>query len=705
MNHVFGNESNRLEISGRDGHIVALRYGGKNLLLESRNAFALRLLVVATGEYRFLSAADFGDYCFDDNLCCWRQCAGYGALSVECRIGFDGRFFRFRPAVRNVPAEYWLDLIEMPQVVVRRQDELFWSHCGGCLAREPWLSEREFKQISFPAGGDLNMYPGSCQMQFFASWGKESGVYYAADDYSHSTKDLELSPEEEGRIRLRIECTWGEAGTGGTAELPFDLILGGFFGDWQDACEIYREWVKNDPAMERKITLPEWMKESPVVVVYPVCGNGSIRPEANRFQPYDRAFPRIKELAEALDSPILVHLMRWDHNGPWLPPYHWPPVGDVESFFRFRDLLHESGNYLGVYGSGTSYTRKSKINDYSDEANFERENLSRHMARGPKGEIDASICSMLREGHDMCISEEWCRNVLREQVRLAAENGIDFFQLLDQNHGSASFTCYSREHHHPPLPGVWQTEVMVNLLDELNEEIRRVGSNMILGAENAAAGPYIAALPLNDIREPLVYGCGVPATAYVFHRYCNNFFGNQAGAWENLDCSACPDNLQFRLAGGFVRGELLSLTLRDSGEIDWGAAADWDRPAPKQEPVLRLLKTFNRLRRSYAQFLADGEMRKPFAEIQCGEYVLTFTRKHLREDERFPALSQATWLAPDGSGAQFVVNFREQPESAQVIPSGPCTVEQDGNRTEHVGAFRLEMAPLSVAIILFNPSR
>ena len=702
MNPVFGNESARLEISGRDGHIVALQYGGENLLLESSAAFALRLLEVATGEYRFFSSADFTHYSFIGNFSRWTGCAGYADLTVECKISFDGRFFRFRPAVSNIPPEFWVDLIEMPQVVVRYENELFWSHCGGCLAREPWLSERKFKQIGFPGDSDLNIYPGSCQMQFFASWGKKYGLYFAADDYSHSTKDLELSPDGGGRIRLRMECTWGEAGMGGTAVLPFDLVLGGFSGDWQDACEIYRDWVKKDPGMERKITLPKWLDESPVVVVYPVCGNGTIAPEPNRFQPYDRAFPRIKELSEALDSPIMVHLMRWDHNGPWLPPYHWPPVGDIEAFFRFRDLLHESGNYLGLYGSGTSYTRKSKINDYSDEDCYQCENLERHMARGPKGEVDAGICKDLRDGHDMCISEAWCRDVLREQVRLAAENGIDFFQLFDQNHGSESFTCYSRDHHHPPLPGVWQTEVMVKFIDELNEEIREVGSKMILGAESAAAGPYIAGLPFNDIRESLVYGSTVPSTAYVFHRYCNNFFGNQAGAWENIDCLACPDNLQYRLACGFVRGELLSFTLRDSGEIDWGAAADWDRPAPKQEPLLRLVKIFNRLRRSYAQYLADGEMRKSFASIQCEEYVLTVTRKHLRVEELFPALPHATWLAPDGTGAQFIVNFREQPERSLVNPAGPCTLLQGENTRKCEVEFTLKMPPLSVAILLFN---
>ena len=238
----------------------------------------------------------------------------------------------------------------------------------------------------------------------------------------------------------------------------------------------------------------------------------------------------------------------------------------------------------------------------------------------------------------------------------------------------------------------------VSFIDEMNNAIQDVGSEMILGAENAAPGPYIAGLPFNDIRNPYAYGKSVPAAPYVFHQYCNNFMGNQVGSWQEIDCIASPENLQFRLAYGFVRGEMLSLSLRDSGEIDWGVAADWSKPPPKQGPILELVRKLNHLRRTYPKFLADGEMQKAFAQIDCGDYII----KYFYGEESHPALLQSSWLAQDESGAQFVVNFRDQIERALITLSRPCTLLQGETRSNQSGEFDLKMPPLSVAILFFK---
>ena len=34
-----------------------------------------------------------------------------------------------------------------------------------------------------------------------------------------------------------------------------------------------------------------------------------------------------------------------------------------------------------------------------------------------------------------------------------AKAGVDYIQLLDQNHGGTPYFCYSRKHNHPPVPG------------------------------------------------------------------------------------------------------------------------------------------------------------------------------------------------------------------------------------------------------------
>ncbi len=697
MNLSFGNDCLKLRLSSADGRIESLSCHGTELACPAPGMFALRMYSHESGEYRFFQASEFPVFSEENGMLTWSGHREFPSFSVQCRISFDGRFFRFRPRLNHIPQGLWADLIEMPQVNVPAENEIFWPHGIGCLVREPWKSNRKFHQAGFPGNSDPCIYPGSASVQFLAAYGKQYGLYYAADDTTHAVKTMEIGPKAENSVRLRMECSCDADGMKPSFELPYDLILGAFEGDWMDACEIYRHWMQKDPALKRDFALPGWLDESPVVIIYPVCGNGEISAEPNRFLPYEKNFARIQELAEALDSPILVLLMRWDHNGPWMPPYYWPPVGGEESFCAFRDLLHNAGHRIGLYGSGTMYTRESKIHDFNNEKEYQERGLEKFMARGPDGQIEAKICSNLRKGTELCIAENWCVDVMCDQVQLAAEHKVDFFQILDQNHGGESFVCYARNHNHPPLPGVWQTRAMTGLIEKMRKRADSTGNRMLIGCENVAAAPYIAQMPFNDTRDPIVYGKEVPAVPYLFHEYANNFFGNESSAWADIRCLECPDNLQLRMAMSFVRGEYLTFTLRDSGELDWGAAADWNAPAPEQKPLLLLGKQFNAFRRRYRKFLMYGKMHKPFVRIECGEYEVKLKR---RDSEFYPTVPSGSFLASDGEKAQFLVNFRARPERIRLYSGIPFTLENDSQTVRFTGDAEIELPALSCSILL-----
>ena len=286
-----------------------------------------------------------------------------------------------------------------------------------------------------------------------------------------------------------------------------------------------------------------------------------------------------------------------------------------------------------------------------------------------------------------------------EQVKLVAEHGVDFFQILDQNHGGESFVCYARDHHHPPLPGVWQTRAMAKLIETMRRTAAATGNPLLIGCENVAAAPYVAQMPFNDRRNPLVYGQEASAVQYLFHEYANNFLGNESSAWETIRCADSPDNLQLRLAMSFVRGEYLSFTLRDSGEIDWGAAADWSAPAPEQQPLLTLAKQCNAFRRKYRKFLLHGTMQKPSVRLECGWYELKLRK---RDSEFLPLVPTGAFRAPDGEEAQFLVNFRNRPEPVRLRSDRPFTLETGKSRTQFpAGENALELPPLSCGVLLF----
>ena len=693
MSILFKSSSLTLSVDEKNGAVQNIISEGE-LLAGASEMFTLRMLEKSTGDFRTFSMKDFPRFSCTGNTLCYKGNQEFPDWEIGCRIRTDGESLRLKSFMRNVPDSLQIDLVEMPHICVPYENEILWPFGMGCFIRDPQKSKRPYHQYGFPYM-NYCVYPGVGSVQFYASFGKKRNLYYAADDFGHNPKTIECGPREENFVRLRMECTFD-----GKTECPYELVLRGFSGDWMDACEIYREQIKNDPVLKRDFPLPEWLEDSPVVIIYPVRGDQHIKDIPNRFLPYESAFPRIQELAEALDSRIMVLLMRWDKNGPWMPPHYWPPVGGTESFCKYRDLLHKEGHLIALYGSGTSYTRKSLISDFSDEEEFQSKHLDRFMTRGPKGEIEGNVCASFRYGTELCISEDWSIKTMCEEIEAAAEHGVDFYQILDQNHGAQSFACYSKEHHHPSYPGKWQTEAMQKLIAKMRQTAHDAGRDTLIGCENVPAEPYLAQMPINDTRDPMMFGRPVPVIPYLFHHITNNFMGNESGAWNTIDCLACPDNLLFRMAMSFVRGELLSLVLRDSGEIDWGAAADWKKPAPEPAPFLKFAKELNFLRKKYRQYLLHGMMCKPHARIRCKEYELVLK---CRENEIFPLLPDGTFRASDGTAAQFIVNPSKETQSFHAETNKPCTLVCGNEKRTFTADFEAEIPPLSAAVIFSEP--
>lgn len=664
-----------LSLSPKNGAVVGLRRASAELLAKSERAFVLRFLK-RDGSFVSVDDSAFAKFSFGGNRAKWTECAAVNGLEFSVEVKSANGEFRFRPRVDGIPDGFLLDYIESPRVCVPLKNELLSPWSEGMLVLEREKRNRKRLHLEFPDKLRTGYFPGICQMQFMASYSGKGGVYFAADDYASSTKVLEFAQDAPEVVGLRIESACGTESPSSTYVQPFDIVLRTFEGDWTAACEIYRQWVKNDPSMKSPIPHPKWLDESPVTIIYPVCGDRAVSAKPNKFIPYENAFPRVMELAKGFDSKVMALLMRWDHNGPWLPPYYWPPVGGEQSLRKYRDLLHGEGHLIGLYGSGTAYTMTSKFNSYSGVERYKKEALGGLMVRGPKGERAQGNCTYIRESEAFCVAQKRSREILERELMIQAREKIDFAQFFDQNMGCTSPICYAADHGHPAVPGAWQTKAMRDFLDELNAKIRASGSEMILGTEGAAAGPYVSALPFNDMRDTCVRLSGepVPAYQYVYHVYINNFMGNQCNDWWNIKHDKCPDNLQFRIAQAFSAGEMLTVVLRDDGSIDWCAAADWNVAPPAQEPVIALIKNLNAARKKYPQYLMRGEMVKPPLEVECGKYTIHY-RDRIGE---YPEISTSAWRETNGKIMQFFVNFRAQPVKCRI------------------GGEEVEIAPLSV---------
>jgi hypothetical protein len=543
------------------------------------------------------------------------------------------------------------------------------------LREASWLA---YQPVEYPNHGCCGYYPGNAQMQFFAFSRKEEVLYLAAHDPFHTTKELEFCPYGGG-IRLIIRVFPG-AIPAGSYELPYPMVMGILEGDWQTAATRYREWIESGEVhLPPKLTISQgqkWLEDSPVVVIYAVTGEGHHAGPTmpNEFFPFINGLPVIERLGQEFESRILTLLMHWEGTAPWSPPYVWPPKGGEDGLRRFSEELHAKNHLLGVYCSGLAWTNRSNTGDggYNQEAKLQREGLLKYMCRGPTGEYECKVCNgeSIRFGYDICAATEFAREVMSAEAVKIASVGVDYIQLFDQNLGGAAYQCYDTAHGHPGAPGPWQVRAMNSLIGEVLGRLKKAGyPEVILGCEAAAAECFISHLPLNDLRFNMgfYYGRPVPAYAFVFHEYTSNFMGNQVEASVVIDEKTSPHNLMLRMAYSFCAGDLLTVVLKNKGEIHWSWCTKWDVPPPPQEPLTEFIRHLNGWRKGMGKpFLLFGRMEKtvPFTGPQ--QLPLRLNSGSFETDLNYSTVLASRWISSDGRDAQFFVNYSNTEQAVQL---------------------------------------
>lgn len=709
---VLNTADSTLRLSATDGSVDSMLIMDKEINLHSGQLFTIGLRD-RNADLHIFSSKDFScgkkvvaprhivfNY-FDHSEC--------GTLEVSIEIRSDASSFRFRPTIKNVPSDFKLEWIDTPQITVPGGGQIFWPHAEGVLIDHPELREispwSRYHVLGFlglndeEAYSEGGYYPGMCQMQFL-SWQKNGVcIYFGAHDSEHGTKAVEYVPENNGDCRFSLQTFCGDT----VDYIPsFDYVLKGMPGDWMDACSSYRDWIRHDTALPAKGMLPEMVDRSPVVVIHPVRGIGDDKGKmncGNEYFPYENAMPYIRKYSELFDSCILSLLMHWEGTAPWAPPYVWPPFGGQDMLADYGKQLHAEGHYLGVYCSGSAWTQKSCIVDYSRERECEEQNLYRHMIKGPHGDINAVICNgdnSQRIGFDMCIAEEWTRRTLKEELLKLTEADIDYAQFFDQNLGGAFHTCYATTHRHPPVPGKWQTIAMKSLLEEMTADLKQKNSEMILGCEAAAADSYLKNLPFSDLRSCWNWSRGMPVPGYqfVFHEYVNNFMGNQCGISDVFDCQKSPENLLYRIAYAFNAGDLLSIVLKDAGRIHWGWGALWSMKEPEQEHVVTLIRNLNMHRKRNKEFLAYGRMEKPWTRIKGESFAL-----HLRDKKiLIDSFLHSAWTSPKMERGEIITNFCPGTQTVVLDFPANCLAYIDGCEV-HSGT-QLVLKPLDAICVI-----
>ena len=704
-------------IMDEQGSIESLVYFGKEFIGKKLPLFHLRLRKrevekdVYSADARIVQKKQVGD-AFEISF---SEFDGYD-LKVTVTVSIADAI-TWKIALQN-NTDYIIEWVGFPELAVPedliaqkgKARVLYGSNEGGISEN---VRIHKYVEPGYPSEGLMGLYPAIVETQFLAYYEKDgAGLYMGAHDRNGRLKAVDFHLLDDAFIKFHFRL-YAAIMPGTKYEMDYDMVWKFFSGDWQDAAEIYRAWFEqNLPegfiTIEKDKSLPDWYKDSFVVLTYPIRGTFDtdvIVP--NKLYPYKNALPHIDRISEALDSKLLVLLMQWEGTAPWAPPYVWPPFGGEEIFKDFIDAVHEKGHAFGVYCSGTGFTMKSNLMEYGEAERFNKENLAKVMCTAPDGSLpDSHICMAQRVGYDMCISQEFTKKTLLDETVKMVQSGIDYIQILDQNHGGTPYFCYSEEHGHPPVPGAWQVDEMKSFLNDLVKTAKEVaGRDILFGAESAAAETYIPYLRLSDNRFNLNYfgAWPTPVYSYIFHEYVNNFSGNGVCAEWICDREKSPEILLLRMAYSFIAGDLFTLVMTENGDIAWNWGFRDATDLPNQENIFKFVKDANGLRKRESKYLCFGKMIKG-ATVECKDYLF-YSYSYL-EPIDIPEIFSSSWQASDGTKATIIANHLEKASKFSMdlsLYGGGELFDANGNKlSETDGILEAEIQPLTAYIVKYR---
>lgn len=661
-----------------------------------------------------------------------------GGQSINARVKID--------SPKKEALTYWtidienntgrvLEWIDFPCVTVSTKlsgrpgsERLLWSRSSGILfdpgkERLPeTLQGDDIPGLTSEKGREIS-YPGIITAQLMACYNDKAGLYTAAYDPDGNLKII--APFQiENAVRLTYVHFRGHANK--QDSLPYPVVLGVFQGDWYAAAEIYRGWAQTQPWCKKPLprNTPSWWLDSPIVTTFLPRGqydckeNVSPNPD---YLPLSNSLPYLDRLSRELESPLVPVIYSWEKHAPWTGPDAFPPYGGAKEFRRFFAAVARRGWHGGVCANGTRWVTAHHKMGYDGSAYFREHNGEKTVCRHPDGKLWAQEWDATwRKSYACCAGQPRTKKMVLRQIKMLLEYGCDFLYFYDQNGGGESFSCYARNHNHPPYPGIWQIDAMKRLLEDTWTPLKKSGRKFALLPEGPAAEPFIPYYnTADDVRHQLYPLGGEPVSLYnfLYHEYIQNFDSN---CTEIND----PDALLLKTALACVRGDGLQIILREKGRINRGHQVMWERTLLDQESCITLMRRVNKLRRGKGKkYLVLGRMQPPVAVQNVPERLFTnegtteqlvHKKPILVKMYGFPAVLSGSWRSPDGLFSHVLVNYGREPQNPIISlkGTGPATVtvtmvEAGKSFTRQVtlpGDLSIPMPSLSVALIETVPS-
>lgn len=575
-----------------------------------------------------------------------------GGIELEwqgCPEGGPAAFRVVAKAIKKRSANSWewslhteglgpdwaLEDVTFPQVALRESAAsggVLYPGGPGEIYRDLWT--KGFQKWTRYGGGWASM---QFMAAFAAASGGQpaSGFYYAMHDPMGSTKEIVLQSRAAQRdVQLFFEHPVPNMNQpGNNYTLPGKAVWRLFQGDWFDAAQIYKAWVKSEaawwPGLEDGVRAdtPAWMRE---LCAWAQTGGAPAE-----------VLPVVKEFAAWLEVPVGFHWYNW-HQIPFDNdyPHYFPPK---EGFADAVRELQEANVFVMPYINGRLWDSRDR-----GAEDFEFTSLALPaVAKMEDGKpFVESYGSKESDGSDvklgvMCPTTPlWQKTIKDIVLRLHNECGVKGV-YIDQVAAATPVTCMDPGHGHPLGGGCWWNQGYWALLDTLREEM---GPDRMITTE-CNGEPFISKFDgyltwhwQTDGQVPVfpaIYGGAV------------QMFGRSYGGGETRD---------------------LALRMRAGEQLVFGEQIGWLDPrvamTPENGPFFKQAVQLRWLLRRY---FYEGEMARPpklSGEISTVKADWQWGGEHWVTTS---ALLAGAWVLPrEGKTALIFANVSDAPVTAEI---------------------------------------
>ena len=590
-------------------------------------------------------------------------------LQVEAVVRLDEELPVSRWTVRALaPGAHGIRRVHFPRVgnIARQpQERLAVPMWMGQLAADP----RALLSGKTGQGARLEWaYPGLLSLQCLAFYAEPgTGLYLAASDTAAFRKTFVMFGDKAGSVGCEtVHLPEQRELSALDWQLPYEVVLGSFGGDWVTAAEQYRAWATNQTwATQSRLArgvVPGWITNTALWLW-------------NRGRS-DAVLTPAVALQQRLKLPVSV-FWHWWHGCSYDAgfPEYLPPREGTEEFKRATAAAHDHDVRALVYMNQRLWGMTTK--SWSDEG------AERYAVKGLDGKIQPEIYNTFTRQAcaAMCMGTEfWRHKYAGLAERAVLDLGVDGI-YMDQ--ACTSLACYDPSHGHPRGGGTYWMQGFRTMQEDLRQ---RCGPTAAGGRQPVAlAGegcgepwlPYLdlmLSLQVSKERYAALDGWEtIPFFHAVYHPYSvtyGNYSSLTMPPYDDLWPAEFAPKEPLRLLDRKFSRQFL---MEQARAFVWGQQPTLANFLPahleeRKEEIEYVLKLAALRARATTYLLRGTYLRPP--EFRAPASMLEMSRLSIYAGQQggltefkkeYPLVWAGAWRAPNGNVAVALASIADEP--------------------------------------------